>query len=73
MTNQLKQYIDRIERLTDEKVGLQSDIKDIYAEAAANGFDKKAMREVIKLRKLERAEREQQSELVQLYLNEVER
>jgi len=64
----LQNYINRIERLSEEKAALTSDINDIYAEAAGNGFDKKAMRAVIKLRKLERAEREQQEEMVQLYL-----
>ena len=68
----LHNYINRIERLSEEKAGLTSDINDIYAEAAGNGFDKKAMRAVIKLRKLERADREQQEEMVQLYLNTLE-
>jgi len=68
----LQNYINRIERLAEEKAALTSDINDLYAEAAGNGFDKKAMRAVIKLRKLERAEREQQEEMVQLYLNVLE-
>jgi len=68
----LQNYINRIERLAEEKAALTSDINDLYAEAADNGFDKKAMRAVIKLRKLERAEREQQEEMVQLYLNVLE-
>lgn len=68
----LQNYINRIERLSEEKAALTSDINDIYAEAAGNGFDKKAMRAVIKLRKLERAEREQQEEMVQLYLTALE-
>lgn len=68
----LQNYINRIERLSEEKAALTSDINDLYAEAAGNGFDKKAMRAVIKLRKLERAEREQQEEMVQLYLTALE-
>ena len=65
--SQLKSFIDRIERLSEEKSGIQSDIKDIFDEAKSSGFNKKAMREVIKLRKMAREERQEQEELVQLY------
>ena len=50
--DQLKSIIERIERLEEEKSGIASDIKDIFAEAKGNGFDTKAIRTIIKLRKM---------------------
>ena len=67
----LVQYIQRIERLSDEKAALQADIKDVFADAKANGFDVKAMRGVIKLRKLAEQERREQEELLELYKSAV--
>lgn len=64
---QLRQYIERIERLEEEKAGLTSDIRDVYAEAKANGFDPKTMRQVVRLRKLDKADREEQETLLDLY------
>jgi uncharacterized protein (UPF0335 family) len=63
----LKQYIDKIERLEEEKTSLLADIRDVYAEAKGNGFDAKIMREIIKKRKLDRAELEEQETLLDLY------
>ena len=51
--NQLSQYIERIERLEDEKQALMDDLRDIYSEARATGFEPKIMRQIIKLRKLD--------------------
>tara|TARA_B100001057_G_scaffold488533_1_gene573033 strand:- start:351 stop:632 length:282 start_codon:yes stop_codon:yes gene_type:complete len=51
--NQLSQYIERIERLEDEKKALMDDLRDIYSEARATGFEPKIMRQIIKLRKLD--------------------
>ena len=65
--DQLRQYVERIERLEEEKQGIQSDIKDVYAEAKANGFDTKIMRQVIRLRKQDQQERQEQGELLDLY------
>jgi uncharacterized protein (UPF0335 family) len=65
--DQLRAFIERIERLEEEKAGLASDIKDIYAEASGNGFDTKAMRQIVRLRKLEAAERREQEEILSLY------
>ena len=48
---QLRAFVERIERLEEEKAGLASDIRDVYAEAKANGFDVKVMRQVIRMRK----------------------
>ena len=63
----LRSYIDRIERLEDEKAGLAADIRDIYAEAKGNGFDARTMRRIVSLRKLDQGERDEQEALLDLY------
>ncbi|HEX2115754.1 MAG TPA: DUF2312 domain-containing protein [Alphaproteobacteria bacterium] len=63
----LKSFVERIERLETEKSELAADIREVYAEAKGNGFDTKIMRQVIKLRKLEPADRNEQDELLDLY------
>ncbi len=63
----LKAYIERIERLEEEKAGLAEDVKDIYAEAKGTGFDVKTMRAVVKLRKMDTEKRREQEELLELY------
>ena len=60
-------YIERIERLQEELKELQGDVKDVFDEAKNSGFDKKALREVIKLRKLDVSVREEQDYLVETY------
>ena len=52
--DQLRQYIERIERLEEEKRGLMADIRDIYAEAKATGFEPKIMRQIIKIRRMDK-------------------
>lgn len=64
---QLRSYIKRIETLAEEKDGLQTDIKDIFAEAKGNGFDAKIMRIVIKRRKMEAQMRAEQDAMTDLY------
>lgn len=64
---QLKSYIERIERLEEEKAAKSLDIREIYAEAKGNGFDAKIMRKVISLRKLDTQELAEQEELLDLY------
>lgn len=64
---QLNNFIDRIERLEEEKAGLQADIREIYAEAKGVGFDTKVMRQIIKLRKMDPADRQEQSFLLDEY------
>lgn len=64
---QLRSYIERIERLEEEKAGLAADIRDIYAEAKGTGFDTKIMRQILRLRKLEKEDRQEQEELLDLY------
>jgi uncharacterized protein (UPF0335 family) len=66
--DQLKAFIERIERLEEEKAGIASDIKDIYAEAKGNGFDTKAIRKIISLRKKDHAERQEEEAILELYL-----
>lgn len=67
-SEQLRSFIERIERLEEEKAGLAADIREVFAEAKNQGFDTKIMRQVIKLRKLEDHDRREQEELVDLYL-----
>ncbi|HTY67683.1 MAG TPA: DUF2312 domain-containing protein [Alphaproteobacteria bacterium] len=63
----LKSFVERIERLETEKTELAGDIREVYAEAKGNGFDTKIMRQVIRLRKMEVADRREQDELLELY------
>jgi len=67
--DQLKSVIERIEHLEEEKKAIADDIKEIYAEAKANGFDAKILRKVVSLRKIEAAEREEQGAVLDLYLS----
>ncbi len=66
--DQLKSIIARIERLEEEKAGIAGDIKDVYAEAGANGFDVKVLREIIRLRKQDHDERQEHEAILELYL-----
>lgn len=68
---QLKSIIDRIERLEVEKAELADDIKEVYAEAKGNGFDVKIIRKVIKIRKLDRAKRQEEDAILDLYLSAI--
>ena len=66
---QLKAIIERIERLEEEKKALADDIRDVYAEAKANGLDTKVLRRVVSLRKQDVSERKEQEEILDLYLS----
>ena len=66
---QLESFISRIEKLSEEKKELQEDIKGVFSEAKSNGFDVKAMRQVIRLRKMRASEREEEEHLVDTYKN----
>lgn len=72
MTNdsddRLRLLIERIERLEEEKKGISEDIKDVYGEAAAVGYDKKILRQVIKLRKLRDDERAEMEAVLEAYM-----
>jgi uncharacterized protein (UPF0335 family) len=63
----LRSYIERIERLEEEKAALANDIREVYAEAKGNGFDVKIMRQVVRLRKMDEADRSEQEELLDVY------
>jgi uncharacterized protein (UPF0335 family) len=66
-SSRLNSLIERIERLEEEKKGIASDIRDIYAEAKGVGFDVKIMRTIIKLRKMNQADRDEQEFLLDTY------
>jgi len=66
---QLRSLIERIERLEEEKAALAADIREVYAEAKGTGFDTKAMRQIVRLRKLDQSERQEQEALLDLYLH----
>ncbi len=66
---QLKSLVERVERLEEEKTALAGDIREVYAEAKGNGFDTKIMRQVVRIRKMESHEREEQDALLDLYLS----
>jgi uncharacterized protein (UPF0335 family) len=63
----LKSFIERIERLEEEKAAIASDIKDVYAEAKGTGFDTKTIRKIISLRKLDTEKRREADEMLDLY------
>jgi uncharacterized protein (UPF0335 family) len=65
----LKAFVERIERLEEEKKALSDDIRDVYAEAKGNGFDVKAMRIVVRLRKQDKNERVEQEMIVETYMH----
>ena len=67
--DQLKAFVERIERLEEEKKAIADDIRDVYAESKANGFDVKALRAVVRLRKQEPTERQEQQLILDTYLN----
>ncbi|MEL6387104.1 MAG: DUF2312 domain-containing protein [Pseudomonadota bacterium] len=64
----LKQTVERIERLEEEKKEVTEQIKEVYSEAKAFGFDTKALRQVVRLRKIDRQEREEQEAVLDTYL-----
>ena len=67
--DQLKSVVERIEKLEEEKKAIADDIKEVYAEAKGNGFDVKILRYVIRLRKQDKTERQEQEALLDVYLN----
>ncbi len=66
--DQLKAIVERIERLEEEKKAIADDIRDVYAEAKGNGFDVKALRAIIRLRKQDVQEREEQETILETYM-----
>ncbi|MPY75406.1 MAG: DUF2312 domain-containing protein [Alphaproteobacteria bacterium] len=64
----LRSFIQRIERLEEEKKTISDDIREVFAEAKSSGFDPKIMRQVLKIRKMETAERQEMDALLETYL-----
>jgi uncharacterized protein (UPF0335 family) len=67
--DQLKALVERVERLEEEKKAIADDIRDVYAEAKVNGFDVKALRAVVRLRKQDVNERKEQDAILETYLH----
>jgi uncharacterized protein (UPF0335 family) len=66
--DQLKAFVERIERMEEEKKAIADDIRDIYAEAKGNGFDVKVLRQIVRIRKQDHNERMEQEALLDLYM-----
>jgi uncharacterized protein (UPF0335 family) len=64
---QLQSFIERIERLEEEKAALAADIREVYAEARGTGFEPKAMRQIVRLRKMDADDRQEQESLLEIY------
>ena len=67
--DQLKAFVERVERLEEEKKATADDIRDVYAEAKANGFDIKALRTIVRLRKQDANERQEQEAILETYMH----
>jgi uncharacterized protein (UPF0335 family) len=67
--DRLKSIIERIERLNEEKAGIQGDIKEVYSEAKSAGYDTKAIRKLVSLRKKPANERQEEEAILETYLN----
>lgn len=66
---ELKQFVERIERLEEEKKALMDDIKDIFAELKGRGFDAKAVRHILRIRKQDHSERQEEEAILELYMS----
>lgn len=67
--DQLKSYIDRIERLLEEQGELRKDIKDVKAEAKSNGFDPQTIMSIVRIRAMDKAKRQEQESLLETYMS----
>ena len=65
--DRLRSIVERIERLEEEKTALGADIRDVYSEAKGAGFDTKVLRQIIRLRKMDQADRREQEEILDVY------
>ncbi len=66
---ELKQFVERIERLEEEKKAISDDIKDVFAELKGRGFDVKAVRSILRIRKQDHSERQEQEAILELYMS----
>ena len=69
IANQLKAVVERIERLEEEKKAIADDIRDVYAEAKGNGYDVKALRTIIRIRKQDKTERQEHEAILETYMH----
>ncbi|MDB5483761.1 MAG: hypothetical protein JWO83_4814 [Caulobacteraceae bacterium] len=67
----LKSLIERIERLEEDKAAVSTDLKEVYAEAKGEGFDTKIVRKVVRLRKQDKAKRQEEEALIDLYISAI--
>lgn len=67
--DQLRSYIERVERLEEEKATIAEDIKEVYAEAKSNGFSSKILRKVVRMRKMDKAARDEEEAITTAYLH----
>lgn len=65
--DRLRSFVERIERLEEEKAALSADIREVYSEAKGTGFDVKILRQIIRLRKMDVSERQEQEEILDVY------
>lgn len=65
--DRLRSFLERIERLEEEKAGLTADIREVYAEAKGSGFDTRIMRQIVRLRRMDSAARTEQEALLEVY------
>ena len=68
---QLKSIVERVERLEEDKAAIMADLKEVFAEAKGNGFDTKILRKVVRLRKQDKAKRQEEDALLDLYLSAI--
>lgn len=66
---QIRSIIERVERLEEEKAALAADIREIYSEAKGNGYDVKVLRQIVRIRKQDKAERQEQEAILDLYMH----
>ena len=67
--DQLRSIVERVEKLEEEKKAIADDIRDVFGEAKVNGFDLKALRAIVRLRKMEASEREEQDAILETYMH----
>lgn len=67
--DRLRSFVERIERLEEERAAIGADIREVYSEAKGTGFDGKVLRQVIAIRKLDQADRQKREELLEVYKN----
>ena len=68
-SERLQSFVERLEHLEEEKTAISADIKEVYSEAKSGGFDIKILRQIVRLRKMNTADRQEQEELLDLYKN----